>query len=70
MRVKYENGTLYKEDSKVYYQDAELFKVNNYNQLLNKEVIFKKMGERSDYIIQPKGMLKRGTYCVTELYST
>lgn len=69
VRVKYEYGTIYSPD-RIAYSDAEVKNIKNYHQLTDKQTIFKKMGEKSDYIIQPKAMLHRGTYCVTELYSS
>jgi hypothetical protein len=47
--VKRENGMQYRD--RIFYQDTSLINVMNYNELLNKDVIFKKMGDSTDYII-------------------
>jgi len=65
--IKRQYGTVYPD--KIPFVDCVYHHVHDYNERCNNETIFKKKGERQDYIIQPKGMLLRGTYCVTELYS-
>jgi hypothetical protein len=49
MAVKKEFGTIYED--KIPFNDCEMLFVNNYNELNNKEVIFKKMMDRNDYVI-------------------